>query len=245
MHKNTIIFVFIAALFGFVGGFWLANSINRSAANTAAPQIAAASNANSSKNNDELDLTDDEINAKIAEADKNASNFSFQKDLGTALYRYAVMKQNVGLLAESARILNRANSLKAKDFDVLTALGHAHFDIGFAKKDAAEYQKAREIYIEALEIKPGDADISTDLGLTWFLQDPPSYEKAAAQLQKVIDANPKHTRSMQFLVRVFLKQNKISEAEKTLDKLKSIDPSYNAIPELNSELSAARGGETK
>jgi len=242
MHKNTLLLVIIALFAGFVGGFWLANSINRSAINTAAPKMTAASNSNSSQNREEPDLTDDEINAKIAEADKNASNFAFQKDLGTALYRYATMKQDLKLLVESARILNRANSLKAKDIDVLTALGHAHFDIGFAKKDAVEYQKAREIYTDALEVKPGDPDISTDLGLTWFLQEPPSYEKAAAQLQKVIDANPKHTRSMQFLVRVLLKQNKLLDAEKTLDKLKSIDPSYNAIPELNSEMSAARGG---
>ncbi|MBK8467179.1 MAG: tetratricopeptide repeat protein [Chloracidobacterium sp.] len=243
MHKNTLLFIILALFAGFVGGFWLANSLNRSAINTAAPQTSsAASNANSPQIKGELDLTDEEINAKIAEADKNAGNFGFQKELGTALYHYSAMKQDFNLLTEAARILNRANSLKSKDLDVLTALGHAHFDIGFAKKDAAEYQKAREIYTDALEIKPGDADISTDLGLTYFLQEPPSYDKAAAQLQKVIDANPKHTRSLQFIVRVLIKQNKLPEAEKALEKLRSIDPNYNVIPELTSELSAARGG---
>lgn len=244
MQKNTLLFILLALIAGFFGGFWLANSLNRSAMNSAVPEKpAAASNSNTRKLNDDTDLTDDEIKAKIAEADKNAGNFAFQKDLGTALYRYSTMKQDLNLLVESARILNRANSLKAKDIDVLTALGHAHFDIGFAKKDSAEYQKAREIYTVALEVKPADPDISTDLGLTWFLQEPPSYDKAVAQLQKVIDANPTHTRSMQFLVRVLIKQNKIPEAEKALDKLKSVDPNYNAIPELNSELSTARGGE--
>ena len=244
MQKNTLLFILLALVVGFFGGFWLANSLNRSAMNSAVPEKpAAASNSNTRKSNDDTDLTDDEIKAKIAEADKNAGNFAFQKDLGTALYRYSTMKQDLNLLVESARILNRANSLKANDIDVLTALGHAHFDIGFAKKDAAEYQKAREIYTIALEVKPADPDISTDLGLTWFLQEPPSYDKAVAQLQKVIDANPQHTRSMQFLVRVLIKQNKIPEAEKALEKLKSVDPNYNAIPELNSELFAARGGE--
>jgi tetratricopeptide (TPR) repeat protein len=244
MHKNTILFVIIAAFAGFVGGFWLANSINRNAANTAVVQKPPANSTSTSKlTKEEPELTEDEINAKIAEADKNASNFSFQKDLGIALYKYAAMKQDENLLAESTRILERANSLNAKDFDVLVALGNAHFDIGFAKKDTAQYQKAREIYANALEIKPGDTDVSTDLGLTYFLQEPPAYDKAAAQLQKISDANPKHTRSLQFLVRVFVKQGKLPEAEKALAKLKGIDPNYDAIPDLTSEISAARGGD--
>ena len=246
MHKNTILFVIIAAFAGFVGGFWLANSINRSAANTAISQKPPAnSNSNSLQTKGEPDLTDDELKAKIAEADKNPGNFAFQKELGIALYRYAAMKQDPSVLAESARILDRANSLNSKNFDVLVAAGNAHFDIGFAKKDAAQYQKAREIYTRVLEIKPGDADVSTDLGLTYFLQEPPSYDKAVAQLQKVSDANPKHTRSLQFLVRVFVKQNKLPEAEKALAKLKGIDPNYDAIPDLASEISAVRGGESK
>ncbi len=244
MHKNTILFVIIAAFAGFVGGFWLANSINRSAGNTAVVQKPAANSTLTSKQSkEEPELTEDEIKAKIAEADKNAGNFTFQKELGTALYRYAAMKQDANLLSEATRILDRANSLNSKDFEVLVALGNAHFDIGFAKKDAAQYQKAREIYTNALEIKPGDTDVSTDLGLTYFLQEPPAYDKAATQLQKVSDNNPKHTRSLQFLVRVLVKQNKLPDAEKALAKLKGIDPNYDAIPDLASEISAARSGE--
>jgi len=129
--------------------------------------------------------------------------------------------------------------------DVLVSCGNAHFDIGFAKKDAAEYKKARDIYTDALELKPNDADVSTDLGLTYFLQEPPAYDKAATELQKVVDANPKHTRSLQFLVRVLTKQNKLADADKALAKLKNIDPNYDAIPELTADIAAAREPEGK
>jgi tetratricopeptide (TPR) repeat protein len=244
MQKNSLLFIILALFVGFVAGFWLANSINRSAVTMAIPQKpSTASNANSQQDRDTADLTIEEVKAKIAEADKNASNFAFQKDLGIALYRYAALKQDVDLFTEAIRILDRADSLKAKDFDVLVALGNAHFDLGFAKKDAAQYQKAREVYANALEIKPGDADVSTDLGLTYYLQEPPAYDKAAAQLQKIVDANPKHTRSMQFLVRTLVKQNKLPDAEKVLAKLKSADPNYDAISDLTSEISAARDSE--
>ena len=242
MQKNTVIFVVLAAFAGFVAGFWLANSINRSAVNvssTPKPSSAPASS-NSKQTVAVPDLTDDEIKAKIAEADKNPTNFTFQKELGTALYGYSTMKQSPDLLPEAVRILERANSLNAKDPDILVALGNAHFDVGFAKKNTSEFQKARELYSKALEIKPGEADVETDLGISYFVQVPPAYDKAAVQLQKVSDANPKHMRSLQFLVQVFVKQNKISDAEKALAKLKSIDPNNDAIDDLNSQISAAK-----
>ncbi|MFN0279730.1 MAG: tetratricopeptide repeat protein [Pyrinomonadaceae bacterium] len=241
MHKNTILFVIAALLAGFVGGFWLANSINRSAMKSGG-SVPASSNSNSKQTKDESDLSDDEIKAKIAEGDKNPTNFAFQKELGVALYHYSVMKKDARLFPEAVRILNRANSLNAKDFDVLVTLGNAHFDIGFAEKSTAEFQKAREIYSKALDIKPGDADVQTDLGISYFVQEPPNYDKAAAELQKVSDANPKHERSLQFLVQALVKQNKIADAEKALAKLKSIDPGNRAIPELTTLISDARSG---
>ncbi len=244
MHKNTIFFVLIAAFAGFVGGFWLANSINRSAMNSVGP-LPASSNSNRSQPKEETDLTDDEIKAKITEADKNPTNFAFQKELGVALYSYAVMKKDASLFPEAVRILERAGSLNAKDFDVLVALGNAHFDLGFAQKNTAEFQKARETYSKALELKPGDVDVQTDLGISYFVQEPPAYDKAVTELQKVSDATPKGSRSLQFLVQIFVKQNKYAEAEKTLAKLKSVDPKNDAIPELTTLISNAQTGANK
>lgn len=247
MHKNTILFVIIAALAGFIVGFWLANSINRTAMNSPGSQNerAVAGNANTLQASNENELSGEEIRAKIAEADKNPNNFAFQKDLGIALYRYAAMKQETSLFTEAVRVLERANSLNAKDFDVLVALGNAHFDIGFYKKDAVSFQTAREVYSKALALKPGDPDVQTDFGLTYFLQEPPAFDKAAAELQKVAEANPKHERSLLFLVQTYVKQNKFPEAEKTFAKLKSINPNNSAIADLTSQIAAAQGGVSK
>lgn len=244
MHKNTILFVIIAGLGGFIAGFWLANSINRSETSAIRSQNdrTVSANSNSSQTTGEPDLTNDEIKAKIAEADRSAGNFAFQKNLGVALYKYAAMKQDVDLLTEAVRILTRANTLDAKDYDVLVALGNAHFDIGFNKKNAASYQTARGVYSKALEQKPGDADVRTDHGLTYFLQDPPDYEKAVAEFQKAIRSNPKHERSLQFLTQTYTKQNKLTDAEKSLAQLKALNPANPAIAELSSQISAAQNG---
>ena len=143
------------------------------------------------------------------------------------------------------RILERASSLNAKDFDVLVTLGNAHFDSGFAGKNISEFQKARETYSKALELKPGDLEVQTDLGISYVVQEPPAYDKAATQLQKVLDVNPKHERALLYLVRAFIGQNKLPDADKAVAKLKSIDPNNNALPELTSLISDAQTGAKK
>lgn len=238
MHRNTFAFVIIAAIGGFIAGFWLANSINRTAPATT---TVASTNSNLAKPSD-TELSDTEIRQKINEADSNPTNLTFQRDLGVSLYRYGAMKQDAGLLADAARILERTTTLDSKDFDVLVALGNAYFDIGFYKKDAANFQKARDVYTKALVIKPGDADVVTDLGLTYFLQEPPDNAKAAIELEKVSAAKPNHDRSMQFLVRVYLKLGRVADADKTLAKLKTVNPNNSAIKELETLVGQEKGG---
>ena len=153
------------------------------------------------------------------------------------------MKQDAELLSEAVRILERAASLDGKDFDVLVALGNAHFDIGFFKKDNASFQKARDIYTKALALKPAEPDVSTDLGITYLLEVPANPIKATTELERVLSSNPKHERSLQFLIQAYVKSGKLPEAEKAFAKLKEINPNNSAIKELNAMM--ATGGATK
>lgn len=241
MDKNTILIAAIALLGGFIGGFLLANSMNRAemtALRAGVPQTAT-STATSTQPASET-LSPEEIKAKIAEADSNPDNFAFQKSLGVGLYRYGAMKQDLAVLEQSARILTRANSLDPKDFDVLVSLGHAHFDVGFAKRGQKQFETAREVYNKALAVKPNDADVRADLGISYFVQPTPDLTKAAAELEKVSAVDPRHDRSMQFLVEIYVKQNKIADAERTLAKIKEINAANPAIPQLVSMISEAR-----
>lgn len=249
MNRNTFLFVLLGVIAGFVAGFVLANKLNGSelAALRAQAEQGKPSNSNTAtgQQSGANDLSNDEVRAKIAEADRNPTNFAFQKNLGISLYTYAASKRDPDLIAESLRILTRANSLDAKDFDVLVALGNAHFDVGFYKKDKASFDTARETYNKALAIKPSDADVMTDVGISYFVQDPPEYEKAVAELQKVVAANPKQDRAMQFLAQIYIKQEKIADAEKTLQKIIDLNPSNPAIAEIRSAISEAKSGQIK
>ena len=125
----------IVGLVAFIGGFLLANSLNRSETERLRSEVEAAKNSSGSDPRSDASLSEDEIQAKIAEAEGNPQNFQFQKGLGVALYRYGAMKQNASVIERSIPILERANRLDPKDADVLTALGNAHFDIGYFNKD--------------------------------------------------------------------------------------------------------------
>jgi len=243
MDKNTVLIAVIALLAGFISGFLLANNLNRSEMAAARPQTVAPaqapSNSNSPAPSDDT-LSPDEIRSKIAQADADPNNFTYQKNLGIALYRYSTMKSDTNVLSESERILERAHSIDAKDFDVMVALGNALFDIGFSKKDSASFQRARDMYQKALAVRPDDADVRTDLGISYYVQDPPDYARAATELQSVVNANPKHDRSMQFLAQVYIKQNKIAEAERLLAKIKEVAPGNDAIGDLSAQIAAAK-----
>ncbi len=246
---NTKVFwlSLIAVLLSFSGGFLLANALNRSEINNLRAENER--NKNVQKDNDsdksEIALSDEEISQRIAEADQNPTNFAFQKNLGTALYRYATMKQDADLLSEAARILTRVYDNDKKDYDVGVILGNVYFDVGYYKKDNEKFQNAREFYQKALERKPDDVDVRTDLGLTYFFATPPEFEKAISEFIKSLKENPKHEKTLQALTQALLSQNKLQEAEKYLAKLKEVNQNNPAISDLTLQIEQNKNNQQK
>ncbi len=236
MNGKSLSISIIAVILSFVGGFVLANALNRNETDVLRAENARLQN-NPVETNKELTLSDEEIRQRIAEADQNQTNFSFQKNLGVALSRYAMMKKDDNLLNEAEKLLKRANSLNDKDYDVIVTLGHFNFDLGLFKSDNERFVKAREYYQKALTAKPNDVDVRTDYGITFYLQNPPDNDKAIAEFNKSLKENPKHEKTLQFLTQAFLKQGKTKEAESVLAKLKEINPNTPTLAEIQTQIS--------
>jgi len=226
-----------AALAGLVAGFLLANAVNRNEIATLRAEFeqlkkggATPAPANSGQT---TTLTDEEIDATIQRADQNAGDFQIQRSHGIALYKYGAMKQDVALLEKSIRILDRAAALKPDDYDVTITLGNAHFDIGYFSKNNESLTKAREIYAKGLATRPGDVEVQTDVGLTYFLQTPPDLEGAAREFMKSLEKNPNHEKTLQLMIQTLAKQSKTSEATEYLERLRKLDPSSPAVAELS------------
>ena len=236
MGKKSIWISILAVIISFIGGFLLANALNRSELDTLRAENGRMKDAPAQPAG-EADLSTEEIRQRITEADQNQDNFTFQKNLGLALYRYGAMKQDAGLLTETARILVRAYNLNSKDYEIIVALGNLYFDLGYINKDNNQFQKSREFYEKALLQRPADVDVRTDLGLTYFLENPPQNEKAIAEFQKSIQENPQHEKTLQFLIQGYLKTGKKSEAENSLTQLKKINPNAPSLEEIEQQIS--------
>jgi tetratricopeptide (TPR) repeat protein len=247
MNTKILWLIGIAIIVSFIGGFLLANALNRSELNALRGENERLKNTQTAtaQNDSELSLSEGEIRRKIAEADGSPDNIDFQKNLGTALYRYAAMKQDAELLAEVVRLLGRAHEKNPKDSEVTITLGNTYFDIGYFKKDNEQFQKSREFYRKALEQKPDNADVRTDLGLTYFLHNPPENERAIAEFQKSLQTNPAHEKTLQVMAQVLLSENRTDEAEKFLAKLREVNAANRVLPELESQIAQIKNNSQK
>jgi tetratricopeptide (TPR) repeat protein len=235
MEKNHLLLSIIAVGLSFIGGFLLANTLNRGElANLRAEYERSKNSAPTQANPAELTLSDEEIDQKIAEAEQNKTSFDFQRSLGLALYRYAAMKQAPELIDKAIPVLERANGLNPNDYDVLVGLGNSYFDRGYMRKDNAAFEASRKVYAKALEQKPSDKDVRTDLGLTYFLQQPPDYPNALKNFKQNLDSEPKHERSLQFMIQTLVKSGQNGEAAKYLTTLRSVNPSNPTLQEFAS-----------
>ncbi len=230
----------------FAGGFLLANSLNRNEINGLQSQInqtkpnPASNNPTDPTSSPEPELTDAEIRQKIAEADKAPENISFQRDLGSALYRYGGMKQDASLVGEAIRLLKRVVEKEPKDYDSIVTIGNALFDSAAMKKDASGYKLAREYYAKALEMRPNDPEVRADYGSTYFLGEPSEVDKAQAELLKALSNDSENERALQFLTQVYIKSGKKAEAQKTFDKLKTVNPKNPMVPALTTQIATGR-----
>ena len=238
MNGKSFWLSMVAVVVSFAGGFLLANALNRNDLNQLRAENERLKSAAEEAKQNEKDstLSDEEIRARIAEADKNPNDAASQKNLGIALYKYAVMKQDANLLSEAGRLLDRAYQNNPKDYEVTVALGDTYFDIGYNQKDNTQYEKARGFYQKALEQKPSDVDVRTDFGLTYFLTEPPEYEKAIAEFQKSLQTNPKHEKTLQVMAQTLLAQNKVAEAEKFVARLKETNAGNQYLAQLQSKI---------
>lgn len=246
MNKKALIVSIIAVAISFVGGFILANALNRNEINNLQAELGRAKNNQPSQTEtNETTLSEDEIRAKIAEADSNPTNIEFQKNLAIGLYRYANMKQESKWLPDVARILNRVVENNPKDFNAVASLANIYFDIANEKQDNETFKKSRELYRKALEAKPNDVETQTDLGLTYLMEKPADEKNAIAAFEKSLKTDPKHEKTLQNMIQAQIGIGNFSAAEQFLNRLKEVNPNNEAVSELTAQLAEKKNNTKK
>lgn len=230
MRTSAVWIALIAGIVCFVAGFSFANYLNRSELSGLRGENERLKTSQSSDPS-QVDLTDEEIEAKLSEASQNSGDFAFQKSLGLGLYRYGAIKQDKTIIEKALPVLIRAYGLDATDYDVIVGLGNTYYDIGYFGKDNASFERSREFYNKALAKRPDDIEVRTDLGLTYFLQAPPDYSMAIAEFEKSLAINPKHEKTLSFAALAMKNQNK--DAAKYSNALRTVNPNSPTLREID------------
>ncbi|MDH3528658.1 MAG: hypothetical protein OEQ28_03765 [Acidobacteriota bacterium] len=243
MQTRFYIISGLAVIVSFAGGFLLANSLNRAEivalqANQVQSNNAVPAPAQSAR---DAELSDREIEQKLAEAERNATDFAFQKGLGLGLYRYAAFKKDRERLKDVETLLNRAHSLNPDDYQVLVAFANVNFDLGQINSDEKLNQKARELYRAALRKNPKDAQVLGDMGTTYIETGSPDARTALGFLERSYASDSRNEKVVIELIKAHKLIGNSDRAGEFILKLKELNPKNPEIGRLEAELETGGG----
>ena len=241
---------------GFLAGFFVTNGINRAEQERLSAEVAQlrASGAGGGVANAQAGprqtppegdgtlptLTDEQLSNAVKQADASPSDAELQNKVGQALYFYAWEKGNAQILPEVARILKRAHALDPKNYRTTVLAGDAHFLIASRGDDTAPLAEARKFYEAALELKPDDAQVRTNLGRTYFFDKPSDPRRAIQEYRRALQSDPKQEVSLQSLAAALIETGGFEEAGRRLDELEKLNPSNSDLASLRAQLEQKR-----
>jgi tetratricopeptide (TPR) repeat protein len=223
MTKENTLFAIVGLLAGLIIGFFFANSVNQSAINqnAGAAQSGAlpAGHPNVPGSNGG---SAPEVQAAIDNARQNPTDFEAQMKAAELFYQ-------IQRFDGAVEFLEKAHQLQPENYEVIVNLGNVNFDAG-------QYEEAEKMYSQALAKKPDDADVRTDLGLTFVFRSTPDHDRAIQEFKRVLEQNPKHVQALQNLTVAYTKKSDAANATATLARLEQVDSANSALPKLREDI---------
>ena len=233
MTRENILFTLVGLLLGYVIAFHLVVYVKQS---QPLPQGADAASADVEMPAEQSSLPTSEVKdsqslssaAQLAAktAREDPKNFEAQFKAGEA-------SLEAGDGEGAIDFFTRANRLRPSDYNTLVRLGNANFE-------AERLDVAERWYKEALEKKPDDVGVRSDLGLTYFKRKPPQADKAVAELRRALEYDPGNVLVLHNLTLMLMQTRDYDGAEATLAKLEKLDPQGSNTPRLREELEMSR-----
>lgn len=223
MGQKTLIGTCAGLVAGLAIGFAGANYINRTepagtpvgnvpptAAVPASPQQPGQPNSNQVGMMGDVQTTLDnaKANPKDAEAQIKAA------DLYLEIQRYD----------DALQFYSKAAELKPDSFE-------ANANIGQIYMGKKEFVKAGEFYAKALEVNKTDAGLRSDLGLTFYLREPPDSKRAIKEYKRALEIDPNHEAALQNLTVALKGIGEKEEYSQVIVRLRKVNPNNPALKE--------------
>ncbi|NNE66146.1 MAG: tetratricopeptide repeat protein [Pyrinomonadaceae bacterium] len=242
MQTKFLILLIIAVILSFVGGFMLANGLNRANINELNKKNAElAAKASKSKDDGSGDLTATEIEAELKTAASRPKDFNFQKRLAFELYGYAVRNKDMARLTDVKTLLDRAYSGNPEDYEVIVAYANLHFLIGKENGKPESFATSREFFEKALKKRPKDLRMMTDFAATLLESPTPDAKKAVELLEDAYEIDSNSELVVNALIKAHIAAGNVKKASELVPELKKINPQNPLVEDidrmLNSEAS--------
>jgi tetratricopeptide (TPR) repeat protein len=220
-------------LLGFIVGFMFANTVNMRGVQTARMDSRSSSAAIDQSSNPQSthapgEQSMEDVRASIEKAKNEPNNFEAQ-------VKAAELFAQINRFDQAIKFLEQANQIKPDSYETVVQLGNMNHA-------ARNFQEAERWYTIALAKKPEDIDVRTDLGLTFFLRNPPDLDRAIKEYRRSLEKNPKHEATLNNLAIALLKKGNTTEAQTVLTQLEKVNPKNEAIPKIRDDLNKLRSG---
>lgn len=223
MQKHILYGIF-GILIGLIGGFALANYLNR--------QIVAQPNPAQSQTeapflNQQIPVTTvkeqngpvmPDVTETLEKAGNEPNNFDAQIKAGE-------MYLKIRGFEKAEEFFDRAAALKPAEYEKIVRLGNAYLDV-------RKYEKAESFYLQAIEQKRDDLNVRTDLGITFVERPSPDYDRAIKEFETALQINPKHEPTLYNLAIAFYKKGDAETAQKFLSRLEQANPQSPLVGKL-------------
>lgn len=223
MRSRELVIGAVCLVFGAVGGFFLANSLNRNQPENSDPVIASAPDGNSARVL--LDGPQPDVSSTLAAAESDPQNFAAQMKAGD-------MYAKISRFEQAVEFYKRGVLINPSNFEANVVLANALFD-------SQQFDEAAGYYRKALEIKPDEPDVRTDLAASLVVKTSPDYAAAISELEKVRRGNPSHAASLYYLGIANLRKGDREKASALLEDLKRLAPTSPLVGKLQENIAAA------
>ncbi len=222
MNRNFFIVGIGGLILGCVVGFVFANYLNRNAnyssnltanSNTAPPTHPAVNTGA---------MPTLEVQTVIDKAAAEPDNFEAQTQAAAMFYQ-------IQRFDEAIEFLKKANQLKPDDYGTIVNLGNSYFD-------SNQFEEAEKWYAAALIKNAEDANVRTDLGLTFLLRQPPDYDRAVREFTLTLKKEPNHPQALQNMTIAYIKKEDAARAKETLVRLEKLDATNPALAKLREDI---------